>query len=163
MSRLKALLEALRGRGTIREYPLKPLPAPEGFRGLPRIDPGECIGCGACTLICPSQALRRREGGEEVVIEYFAGRCIFCAMCWEVCPQNAITITREYELAALDENELKTEVSNRMAICEYCSRGYATEKALARVREVIGDQPYLDYCIECRRLLFLKALSMGRR
>ncbi len=163
MSRLRVLLEAFKGRVTLKEYPFKTLSAPEGFRGLPRVNADKCIGCGACTLICPSHALRLVEEDGVLVLKHFVSRCIFCTMCADVCPQQAIVVTKDYELAALEQSELEASIAHMMAECKECSRRFASEKTLEKVKEILGEQPYLYLCPDCRRKFFIAALTMGRR
>jgi formate hydrogenlyase subunit 6/NADH:ubiquinone oxidoreductase subunit I len=64
------------------------------FGGAISIDPAKCWGCGACTLVCPPNALTMRLEGEKIVLEYFKGRCIFRGMCADTCPANAIIVTK---------------------------------------------------------------------
>jgi len=45
----------------------------------------KCTGCGACTDICPSDAIRIEDGKAEITME-----CIDCGACPRVCPEGAI-------------------------------------------------------------------------
>lgn len=45
-----------------------------------------CLGCGACSDICPAHAIDLK--GKKVVFDY--DTCIRCYCCQEVCPQDAI-------------------------------------------------------------------------
>ncbi len=47
----------------------------------------ECISCGACEPVCPTEAIS--EGETQYVID--AELCIDCGSCAEVCPQEAIS------------------------------------------------------------------------
>ncbi len=44
----------------------------------------ECVGCGACLGVCPTNAI---NDGEPFVID---SRCVNCGQCAEVCPVEAI-------------------------------------------------------------------------
>lgn len=46
----------------------------------------ECINCGACEPVCPTNAIS--EQGDVRVID--AATCIDCAACVDTCPVNAI-------------------------------------------------------------------------
>ena len=46
----------------------------------------ECISCGACESICPSEAIS--EGDGKYVID--AAKCDACGTCAEMCPVSAI-------------------------------------------------------------------------
>jgi ferredoxin len=47
----------------------------------------ECIACGTCAGICPTEAIS--EGDGKYVID--AGTCIDCGTCIEECPVSAIS------------------------------------------------------------------------
>lgn len=74
---------------------------PEGFRGLPRIDPGKCReGCRDCAAACPTDAIR--DGAVDL------GRCLFCTECVDACPEGAMKYTSEYRMAARKRDDLVT-------------------------------------------------------
>ena len=45
----------------------------------------ECMGCGACASVCPSEAIS--EGESKYVID--AEKCIDCGVCAGACPVEA--------------------------------------------------------------------------
>ena len=54
---------------------------------MPRkIDPDECISCGACETVCESAAIS--EGEDSYVID--AEKCTDCGDCEDECPVDAI-------------------------------------------------------------------------
>lgn len=53
-----------------------------------------CIGCTSCLKVCPTEAIRLREGKARIIGE----KCIDCGECIRICPnhaKNAITDTLE--------------------------------------------------------------------
>ncbi|HMA68617.1 MAG TPA: [Fe-Fe] hydrogenase large subunit C-terminal domain-containing protein [Candidatus Mcinerneyibacterium sp.] len=50
------------------------------------INKKRCIGCTRCLRVCPTKALRIRNGKAVILKD----RCIDCGECMRVCPQNAI-------------------------------------------------------------------------
>ena len=76
----------------------------DNFRGFHTNDWSECIGCGTCADICPTEAivmterleLPIEEGHHQVrpVIDY--GRCCFCALCVDVCTTGSLKMSKEY-------------------------------------------------------------------
>ena len=50
-----------------------------------------CIGCSHCMRVCPTEALRVRNGKAEL----YDNRCIDCGECFKVCPVNAIIIEQD--------------------------------------------------------------------
>lgn len=53
-----------------------------------KVDHGTCIGCGACTGVCPTSSLSLNEEGKSVCNE---DTCIDCGACVATCPVGAIT------------------------------------------------------------------------
>lgn len=80
------------------KYPKEPLDLPV-IPGKPVLDPGRCQGCGSCITRCPGKAVvSDAETGKVLGIDL--GACVFCYLCVEICPHAAVTVTREFELAA---------------------------------------------------------------
>ncbi len=47
-----------------------------------------CTQCGACSVICPSEALSLKR--PEMVISFDESKCIVCEHCLKACPARAI-------------------------------------------------------------------------
>jgi thioredoxin reductase (NADPH) len=56
----------------------------------PHIDAAQCIGCAACTLVCPEGDVLAMLGGKAVIVNGY--KCIGHSLCAEVCPVGAITM-----------------------------------------------------------------------
>jgi iron only hydrogenase large subunit-like protein len=63
----------------------------ERFHHALKIEKGACTGCFHCMNICPTEAIRVREGKAEL-LEH---RCIDCGFCLRVCPVNAIHVEQD--------------------------------------------------------------------
>jgi len=48
--------------------------------------------CMACQDICPSQAIKRKDGKLVVSTQF----CIFCSACQKICPEKAISVKRDW-------------------------------------------------------------------
>ena len=46
----------------------------------------ECISCGACSSVCPTEAIAEGDNKYEIDAE----KCIDCGTCSELCPVRAI-------------------------------------------------------------------------
>ncbi len=55
-----------------------------------KIDEQSCIGCGACTDVCPQEILYIDSGACKVTD---ASKCISDKACQDVCPMDCIEIT----------------------------------------------------------------------
>jgi Na+-translocating ferredoxin:NAD+ oxidoreductase RNF subunit RnfB len=63
-----------------------------------RIDEARCNGCVLCMKVCPTKAIRVREGGVARIEDV----CINCGECIRICPRNAIrAVTAERDLSEL--------------------------------------------------------------
>src|SRR5229473_3319434 len=56
----------------------------------PHIDANNCIGCAACTMVCPEGDVLAMLGGKAVIVNGY--KCIGHSLCAEVCPVGAITM-----------------------------------------------------------------------
>ena len=72
---------------------------PQRFRDFPKVNKEYCIGCGACTVSCPSpnaiKIVREKDDdtGEGLTYpETFPVACIRCGFCAEVCPTDPKTL-----------------------------------------------------------------------
>ncbi|MGC9373758.1 MAG: [Fe-Fe] hydrogenase large subunit C-terminal domain-containing protein [Bacteroidales bacterium] len=63
----------------------------KAFHHALKIQKEQCIGCSHCMNICPTEAIRVRNGKAEL----FENRCIDCGECFRVCPVGAIIIEQD--------------------------------------------------------------------
>lgn len=50
-----------------------------------------CIGCTHCMNVCPTQAIRVRNGKAAII----ANRCVDCGECFKACPVSAIVVEQD--------------------------------------------------------------------
>ncbi|MFX0188044.1 MAG: 4Fe-4S binding protein [Candidatus Hodarchaeota archaeon] len=56
-------------------------------KGRVKLDFEQCIDCGACVSLCPTDALYMND---EERLEYTEEKCIACLLCVDSCPRFAI-------------------------------------------------------------------------
>ena len=56
-------------------------------KGRVILDDEQCIDCGACVSLCPTDALHLID---DFRLEYSYEKCIGCLLCLDSCPRNAI-------------------------------------------------------------------------
>ena len=56
-------------------------------KGRIKIDFDECIDCGSCVSLCPTDALHLND---ELKLEFTEEKCIGCLLCVDSCPRYAI-------------------------------------------------------------------------
>ncbi len=92
---IKAAVSNLSKKPFTVEYPFKPAIAKENFRGVQRLDLDKCVGCGLCSIDCPSGAIEMvfyKEARRKVPV-FHLDKCVFCYQCAESCRFNAISPT----------------------------------------------------------------------
>ncbi len=87
-------------------YPSEKVLPVERIRGRVVWEIEECIGCGLCPRICPSEAIEMIGKGLVADIIYHLDRCIFCGECTDICPTKAVRTTSDYELASAAREEM---------------------------------------------------------
>jgi NADH-quinone oxidoreductase subunit I len=101
------------------EYPEERWELPANFRGAPALVKDQdgrekCVACFLCQEICPPQAITI-VGGElpgsrvekyPLAFDIDMLRCIYCGFCEDVCPEEAIFLTKNFELAGYNRDEM---------------------------------------------------------
>ncbi len=65
------------GAGTFHDF---------GFMAY-KIDPENCVACGACVEVCPEGAISEKDS----VYTIDPAKCVDCAACESTCPNGAIS------------------------------------------------------------------------
>jgi len=148
--KIRELLEAIRalfGRRYTSRFPAVKAELPKGFRGVPRFDPDECLGCGACAVVCPARDIEVTDtvAGEKAVrrLTIHYDDCIFCAQCHRNCPTgNAIVMTEDFDLASPDRRRLRETVEKELVLCEKCGEIVAARDHLLWIAKRVGPAAY---------------------
>ena len=138
---------------------------------MPRINPKLCIGCRACSNVCPSNAIIVKDdliqGTRSIVLDL--SYCIGCRACGEACIKDAIEFIEEVELVALSMSDLTEEVTLKLARCPICGNfSEFTERQIEEAKRALTNLPdefieeitkYLTLCRKCRRKYALMNVS----
>jgi len=102
----KILQNSLRVGIATASYPRVAPHLAEQFRGRPDFDFNAWSDARPAAEACPTGAiaLRDHDSSRTVTVDY--GRCIFCGECAEASRDGAVTMTRDFELAATDRCDL---------------------------------------------------------
>ncbi|MDD3245542.1 MAG: 4Fe-4S dicluster domain-containing protein [Methanosarcina sp.] len=145
-------------------------------------DEKKCIGCRACTSVCPEGIIHFSEEGGMRNIQ-FPGSCTLnCELCALNCPENAIMFLLREE-SNIEENiegklggKLEGEkkagenrvllpdriISLKLMPCRKCGATFATLKEIEKVRKAISEKVplpsggdfWMELCPGCRRGTF---------
>jgi len=104
---LRILISALRTGVVTTRYPAQPSVPPDRFRGAPMLRPGSSLPPAA---VCPTGALTEHFDAGRRHVALDLARCVFCGRCAEDPWAGAVTMGRDFELAARTRADLRVEV-----------------------------------------------------
>lgn len=146
-------------------YPFEPYSLPDNFRGKPNYDYEQCIGCTACAVACPSNAInvKLNDDKTKLVWEFDCGRCIYCGRCDEVCPTHAVYLSKEFETAVkFNKDDLKMRGELDVEYCQECGKPFTTKRLVAydierlknvgwNIKSFEEKIKYVYTCPECKK------------
>ena len=102
----KILQNSLRVGIATASYPRVAPHLAEQFRGRPEFNFEAWTDARPAADACPTGAIatRDQDRSRTVIVDY--GRCIFCGECAEASRDGAVTMTRDFELAAANRRDL---------------------------------------------------------
>jgi hydrogenase-4 component H len=123
----EAVKALIKGPYTSR-FPYEPHKPPERFRGKPYFHEEDCIGCAACTQVCPTGACEFtddvKEGYAKRRLTLHWDVCIFCGQCQANCPTaKGIILSNEFDLAFFQDRQVqKQAIEKDFIYCACCGR-----------------------------------------
>ena len=142
---LRIVVNALRAGVVTQRYPATPSVPPDRFRGAPELHPGRVFPPPA---VCPTGAISERVDAGTRRVALDLARCVFCGRCAEEPWGEAITIGRDFELAARRRADLVIEVvaDEPAAAAEPAADAESTAAgASAEIRRVLGRSLHLRH------------------
>lgn len=116
--------------GITLQYPDERWDVPDGYRGRLHNIIEDCIGCRACERDCPvdcitietekpgaGQDLGKTSNGVPIKLKTMKfdidmSLCMYCGLCTEACPTDCLIMTKEYEYATTNREDLIYHFAN---------------------------------------------------
>ncbi|MFC1703939.1 4Fe-4S dicluster domain-containing protein [Candidatus Omnitrophota bacterium] len=127
-----------------QRFPFKPHTPEEGFKGKPEFREKDCMGCAACSQVCPPGAITFEDindNGKAVrKLTLQHDMCIFCGQCQANCPtEKGVVLTKEFDLAVLKgRREVTSEVEKELIKCDCCDEIIAPRDQILWVAKKLG-------------------------
>ena len=159
---LKLALKSLFSRPYTTRFPAEPYEPIPQFRGRPRYNKDECIGCGACAEVCPSKCI-------DVIDDVHASppvrrlvqhldACIQCGQCVRYCTsEKGIRQTTEYDYVGFKPEDFEEKVEKELLLCECCGEVIAP---LDQIRWLVRRLGPLAFANPTLMLVSLKELAV---
>jgi len=122
---LKLAVISLFSRPFTTKYPAVPYEPIKQFRGRPRYHEKDCIGCGACAEVCPSNCIVLTDHVDSQppvrrLVQHL-DYCLECGQCERYCTtEKGITLTNEFDFVGFSHEEFEEKVEKQLLLCECC-------------------------------------------
>jgi hydrogenase-4 component H len=148
LPKIRELLEAIKAlvhRPYTSRFPAEPHVPFSSFRGQPKFDADRCVGCLACELVCPAEAIAHRDevNGERPfrTMIHYTDTCIFCGSCEAACiaEGQGIKLSGDWELSFFDRSQASESIEKDLQLCEACGEVIACRDHLLWIAARLGE------------------------
>jgi formate hydrogenlyase subunit 6/NADH:ubiquinone oxidoreductase subunit I len=132
------------------------------YRGRPRYDEKECIGCGACAEVCPALAIDKTDATDEKPpvrkLVHHIDICIQCGLCEKYCTtEKGIKLTTEWDYAGFSPDDFADGIQKELLCCEGCGSVIAPKDQIKWLALRLGP---LAFCNPTLMLVSHKELAV---
>ena len=146
---LKQAVQAVFSPAFTTRFPAETFEPQDAFRGRPRFNADGCIGCGACSQVCPPKCIEVIDDldstpPKRVLIQHLDA-CIVCGQCERYCPtQEGIRMTREWDFAGFGPGDFEERIEKELVMCEICGDLLAPADQLYWLAERLGPVSFAN-------------------
>lgn len=110
------------------QYPREAIPVPDVGRYRLYVEIDDCIGCDQCARVCPVDCIdiQKVRAPEDLALtsdgtkvkfwlptfDIDMAKCCYCGLCTVVCPTECIVMTKSYDYADADRQNLNFHFGN---------------------------------------------------
>jgi formate hydrogenlyase subunit 6/NADH:ubiquinone oxidoreductase subunit I len=122
---LKLALTSLFTPAYTTTFPKRPYEPIKEYRGRPRYDKDNCIACGACAEVCPSDAIDVVDDTQAKPpvrrLVHHLDTCIQCGQCERYCTtEKGIKLTNEWDYVGFKREDFLEKTEKELLLCEGC-------------------------------------------
>ncbi|MFA4990961.1 MAG: 4Fe-4S dicluster domain-containing protein [Candidatus Omnitrophota bacterium] len=148
--KLRELAEAVRAliKGPYTtSFPSKPHVPAKRFRGKPEYFKDGCVGCKACSEVCPAGCIEVKDSIDSNPpvrrLDLRYDRCIFCGQCQAACiTQEGIKLSNKFDLAVFNREDAVESIEKELVLCEGCNCVVGAKDHLVWVAKKLGALAY---------------------
>ncbi len=149
---LKEAIKSLFSPAATSRFPYEPHEPYEGIRGKPEFFEEHCVGCGACSEVCPADAIRvidpptpisKKDMPATRRMELRYDTCIFCGNCEANCiTGKGVQLTKKFDLALFDRKLAVESVEKELVLCDLCGAVITAKDHLLWTLKKLGTLAY---------------------
>ncbi|MGD8385831.1 MAG: 4Fe-4S dicluster domain-containing protein [Desulfobacteraceae bacterium] len=112
-----------------------------------------CIGCSACTVVCPTKTLTFEDITEQRVFYYQHFQCISCGTCVHYCPESAAFLKHDISIKKMVQLFRRYAIfSTPLSQCKICGVPFAPQNQMDKLHTLLKDIHVLSTCPRCRAI-----------
>ena len=113
-----------------------------------------CTMCDACSIICPTNALKSITVGSSIELSFWPRKCVGCYACVNVCPEICIDIKGRFIPKNIVENKKDVKIKDSITICEKCGEPIGCYRKIKNIEKIL---------VPTKNIGLLKALYLCRK
>jgi hydrogenase-4 component H len=138
------------------------------FRGKNEFHEKDCIGCGACSQVCPARAIDlvdelssdKKTARRKLTVNW--DLCIFCGQCQASCPtEKGIILSNEFDISTTEKGQgLNQGIEKELVLCECCQEIIAPRDQILWAARKLGPLCFSNASL---MLFYLQDMSLAER